>query len=642
MSSYTYNDLALQYCRTLEYSMEPDYDETGTDMLWTKHTIRVKGILSESQGSFPTNGSPLSSFTLASIKDRLETPRKRLVYRIGADAQVVVGVPPDDKLGPHPLPCHVTEVNTGIFMVECGVIVHLTRCDNECPGERDPVVSVRWTQTESFNESWYSRLKTKGRLVVRASLLQCADNFRPLMTPTVLPDYRRISASYTLSADGTEMDFEFDDQEEDRLPPGPAIKAAGTYTVVNARPGVNRVGTVVITLEGPKGGSRAALMNKAILMGYSKLNADKFQTTPPILWGQFDEDLFVPKVKISMSALMTPIVAKGFIGGAVALAVKATGVVPPPAVMPSCGLLTEGLAVNQPGLKPPERKRLARLLAAAFRDPCACVTAETELTSTGSPPFPPPNPAIVDGTPTSAVVTGAGTGAGASITVAAGPLGAPGAAAGGDYSDTAPYDTYDIEVTTEYDSGLVQLPGTGVGPNGNVSKIVSAHGGMMRMITSWVAGRTGAAPQLPTFQSPDPNIVPLAGRVVAKDVKPAPDNTLLTYLVAGYYIHAILDPSRYSVKPAVAPFLNDSVIQGAELATNFWTNQAVWAVQQGAGQGGAQPFLPNGVTVGSTPTPPSGFDPANPVASDTGASGFDTGTNQNSGAATYYAPPVGP
>jgi hypothetical protein len=45
MSLYVYNNVAVGYCLTKEFSWEPVYDPTGTDQICTKITVQVRGYV---------------------------------------------------------------------------------------------------------------------------------------------------------------------------------------------------------------------------------------------------------------------------------------------------------------------------------------------------------------------------------------------------------------------------------------------------------------------------------------------------------------------------------------------------------------------------------------------------------------------
>lgn len=602
---FSYNNVHLQNCRTLEFRVEQDRDPSGTDSLWNKYTIRVRGFATGSAGLYPVAGSAGadSAFTLNQLQDKLAKPRGPLTYSIGST--ILVNHPGgglDAHLGPEPMPGMVAhEVSSGVFMVEFGIVCRLVKCDNVCE-DRDPVVSLRWSQTESFDENWYSRLSTNGRLIVRSDLLKSADSFRPLATPPLLADYKRVVARYTLSMDGTALDFTFEDQEVDRLPPAPATKARGSLTIHSPSPGYNRTGQVDIHLEGPKGTSRKQLLIRALQMAYSKLQSERFLTEPSvIIWGTFKEDLFEPVVDVGMQARLTPLVASGFLSavvGPIIGQIVGGDQTPAPDCMRSVGQLPLGVGVGQPGLTQPVRKRLAGLLAAAFRDPCACLTAETSLdTDKAGSTFTPGNSEF--GTELR----------NAEATIMQTEL-RTFPASGQIVTDTAPYDIYEIESSYGWDTGKVQLPATGVGPRPFATAIASAHGGMMTLTVTWVAGRTGRKPVYPNPESRDANYVFLRGGIAAAGVVPSADAAAATYLLSGYYQYGIVDPSGVDLSAPTAPFLGqpfvDTALSALRHASGFiGTLRTGDNVLVGGGSFSGDP--PNDTGLGFGNLPPAGL-----------------------------------
>lgn len=587
---YEYNGVILQLAQTLQFSWEMERDPTGTDAMYTKYTIRVKGFVSTSTIDIPKD----TGATVFAIKAALETPRRAMLYTLGSTT-MLASTGMDAKIGPAPTEAIVREVSTGTFYVECGCILYQVDCNPDC-SPADPVVSLRWTQSESFDQNWNSKLVTDGLLIVRSDLLQSADNFRVRCTPPLLPDYIRTAASYTLSPDGLQLQFHFEDLEADRLPTFPATQAKGTYIVVTPQTsfGFTRIGTVDIELIGPKGTNRRDLMNRAVAMAYSKLERDLLRKGPPVYWGEFHEDLYEPRVHVKISSFMSNLGRPAGTSGNLAGAIESIAS-PGPKFMPSVGLSTLGLASNRPGIKPPDRKRIAGLLTAMFSDPCACVLSDGDVTlvSTRSASSFVTNPDMLppaSGTPPADISIG--DAAGGFLNAISSLL-----------IDTAPYTNWSMEITTVYDTGLVQMPGTGVGVNGQRCAVVQSSGGMMTVLTSWVASRTGAAPQLPTFISTNPNLVGLGGAFVAQDVKPAPDGQNLVYLFGGYYRHAVLDPALYEIAPDVAPFFNSDVQQAALLGATGWSNLE-WDILNSA-RAGSNPFL--GQVSNGPPAAPPGF-----------------------------------
>lgn len=683
-----------------------ELDPSGVDALYTMYRIQIRGFVAQSEGMFPgvSGTTPVTAATINAIKAELETPRISMEYRIAGN--VIVSIPPggiDAKLGPFPLPCVFREqTNTGTFYVECGCVVRVVDCKNQCAGGNDPVLSLRWTQSESFDENWYSRLTTDGHLIVRADFLLNADNYRFLTVPPILPDYIRTASKYTLSPDGLTLNFHFEDEERDRLPPFPATRARGSYTV-QSHGGVKRIGSVRIRLEGQKGTSRKTLMIVALAMAYSKLREDKFFSPSfPVITGKFEEDLFDPIVEIQLTALMAninknglvkssttgtgaaigatfgvisgapfglPGIALGGFGGAAignylegkignwlnsinpfgaggagainagtaaaaAAAASVTNVAAgvlesaeniiamgfnPPAnlvsIMPSVGADTFGLGSGKPGIAPPDRKRISGLLTALFRDPCLCLESEVELSGNVEPPTAYRNSEIVNPVELVGVPRPGGAGAGAEITIGATRL-VSGEGAGGWLRDRAPYDTYEIHTTTNFHEGTAHLPGTGSGHDSDIAAFVTVAGQAMQVTVTWVAGRTGSPPQLPTYQPQDSNLVAIAGSIVAKEVVPNMDGSSLVYMVSGYYIYGVKDPAKYQITPAVPPMFDDGVRQGAADAASYWTDTALWAASDGVVGGlaattDANPFVTDGVSTTPQPVPPPNFDLSN-------------------------------
>lgn len=582
----------------MQFHAEEERDPTHTDTLWTKYTIKVRGFVSDTS-QFRND----SAQTARDIRGKLQSPRKRFVYKIGdvtlveVDATGASPVPLDCKIGPEPMPTTVTEVTSGTFWVETGVVVRICETQSNCT--QNPVVSLRWTQSESFDENWYSHVNTSGKLIVRSDLLQNADNFRSLCTPPLLRDYKRLSAKYTLSPDGLELDFAFEDQEFDRLPPFPATKASGRFSVtVQQNGGAKRVGECTVVLEGPKGTSRKNLMLRALSMAYSKLLAENHLATKVFgltsvmnfFWGKLEEDLFEPKVTVTVAALLPPLGSggAGFIGGDLLSVINntanaITGNTPPPVAMASVGLPPAGVGENFPPLAPPVRKRLAGLLAAAFKDPCACAAAEVDLTATRTSSPPTSGTTIVD-------LTTAGTVPPASISVGLTTTGTP------FVTDMNPYDIFKTQVTLKTDSGTIQLPGTGVGSpsSGDIANLVTVAGKVTTMMVAWVVGRTGIPPVLPTYETGNPNIVPLQGVITANNVELSSDATGYIYMAAGYYLYGVLNPAKAELTAGTPPYLGSTAATAAgEVGANFSTN--ILQDKPGQGATNANPFVPNGV-----------------------------------------------
>ena len=330
-------------------------------------------------------------------------------------------------------------------------------------------------------------------------------------------------------------------------------------------------------------------MVRAIQMCYSKLWPEVSKSPLPVIDMVATEDLFDPIVSVSMTAMLQPISYGGIGGLAIGIISQiqgGSGQQIGPMAMPSVGSLPAGVSPGVPGIAPPDRKRLTALLAAAFRDPCACAAGSGTTTemSTGSRGV-----SFRRQMPTIPLAENA-----FNLNVVA-TLPPP---AYQIVTDKAPYDHYEVKTTTMFQSGIIQLPSTGVGSQKNKATVAKTSGFTSSLVTTWVAGRTGSPPQLPAYQSTDPNLVPVRGAVVSQSTVPSADGSALVFLVSGYYVHAILDPELWEMASVQPPFVSSLVNDGAKKSQGFWADLTA-SVQQGVT--GANPFVPGESTNGEEP-----------------------------------------
>ncbi|VTT97599.1 unnamed protein product [Gemmataceae bacterium] len=544
MSIFSYAGVGLTLIKTKTFRVEPEYDPSGVDHKWNKFTLSVVGLLgptpkiseqpyndaaaaagaataaelavslgldaalaqaaasAASQAAVaaakeqrqrpgydysapPSPPGTAEEYTAYAdqIKHRLMVPRQALHYSCGNLTVRSDGL--DCNQGPVPSACEVATMINGYFLVSITVTACLAQCpDSPIPS---PVVSLKWTQAEAFNEDWLSTVTTRGKLVVRSDMRQSADSFRHLCVPGLLSEYVRERIEFPLSESGCELGFTITDKEQAVMPPYGATKADGQFVVVLSGGGAKRVGQVDLSLRGPKGGSRRDLLAIATRMAMSKLGMESLAST--VFGGSFREDLFANAVSLSLKADLAPLVGS-VDRGAIRSANR-----------------TPFVSQNQLPLAPPVRSRLLALVSAPFYDVCsaspgtqparsttpATKSASTATTSEGTTPTP---PATTPGTdaPGTQLVPGGSVGmlpsesVQSSSVASSTPVG-PAAFASArsapsidvtvvdqvpdpevkdaiDFADSAPYDLYQCECAFTYDGGVVMLPGTGVGPDG--------------------------------------------------------------------------------------------------------------------------------------------------------------------------------
>lgn len=564
MSVLQYNGYFLKLLRTLEFGVEPERDPSGTDMMWNKYTLRVRGILDTSPGDgIPINGPA----KLEELKHKLMIPRRNISYQVGNTILLYTnGI--DACLGPEPLYCRIREITAGVFFVEWACIVRLADCGNN-PSASE-VVSLRWSQTEEYDENWFTTITTNATIITRTDMRGLsADSFRELAVPPVPgQNFRRQVQRCTLDETGTKLRVEVRDQEQERLPPSLATRANGRFTVVSNKMGAMRVGQVDLRLEGPPGVGRHLLIQQATAIALSKLLAagpagQNLGIPPPIDFVIMEElysNVVEVRLKCLLSAQKAPMVTtanKNMFGD------------------------TPGSPPVQPSITPPQRLAIAGLVVAAFRDPCSNQGSQVKTIDLRG------GPGANDPTQWSGM-----TPSGVAPTVDMRTSGPDGAApdepllrTGTEGEDPGDYDH--LEVTSEYrwNEGKAQLPAA---VPGGKSKVVQVHGGGMVLLVDWSAKRRGTAPVLPSYHSPLDNFVPMGGFIIPEKLEYLGDNATPVHTVSGHYEYAVIDPSEVSIVAPVPPFLSERAAAAAKDTAGFYSDKILWKFQSADGP---NPFL---------------------------------------------------
>jgi hypothetical protein len=105
----------------------------------------------------------------------------------------------------------------------------------------------------------------------------------------------------------------------------------------------------------------------------------------------------------------------------------------------------------------------------------------------------------------------------------------------------APYGNYEILVSYEGDTGVLQLPVAGPGPQ-TPSEIVRVAAPWMRKVVTWAAWRDVDWPVLPHPAPRDSNLVLKTWRLVPRAPKVLPDGVFRRFRVEGEYLYYLTVP----------------------------------------------------------------------------------------------------
>lgn len=306
-----YGDLMIWNCLTPPggFQQEQIFDETRTDLLYYKFTIRVIGYMNALtatgstlysgqcapvMGVLPNSGDP--STALRQQKTRYTVaPRKHFEMRMGAqvggfgniiDAGNAILVC-DPILDPGQINSLTnSDVNSGPkcthFDVTHIVADNLLRVEAEfeiCKIECDPNLSVanssgvlnnRWSVIDVVDNDQMTTRTITGRLRTISSVIN-ANSFRSFILPPLQPGMRRDSMEFTASDDGLHLLYTIVDKEIAFSAPAPATRWNLEHKEIRNREALSCIGEVNITMAGNRNVDKKKLISVAAAMAQAKL-----------------------------------------------------------------------------------------------------------------------------------------------------------------------------------------------------------------------------------------------------------------------------------------------------------------------------------------------------------------------------------
>jgi hypothetical protein len=268
VAKLTYNGVTIPYLMTRGYQADVVYTEDRADYLYTRHRCHVEGLL---WASGAPGGTGKVADWFRSVRHDLEQPRKDLRYEVNGAVVVRSDRTADLSNGPHPeLVAFERVLGSEAVRVVFVVTTDLWGC-----GEVPPdYLSNRWSESESIDRNWLSRLTRTGKVVLglaagpadRSERGDKGRELRDLITPPIALNYNRISADYKFASDGLSMSYTFVDQQVESQPPGPAVNILDATYTETAQNAAKRYGEVRVALKGipQPWGSRDELLARAI------------------------------------------------------------------------------------------------------------------------------------------------------------------------------------------------------------------------------------------------------------------------------------------------------------------------------------------------------------------------------------------
>jgi hypothetical protein len=270
---------------TKSFSQETEYDESGSDPLFTKTTIRVFGVTTidatgTNKGFITGPSGANAGDQTKQIVSALWEPRQNLVYKIGNGEVLTCGGEAktnaianlDVNSGPKPRVVNLTSIRGDKsvwieFEVECALV----RCTTQ---GADGILSNRWAMIDDIDENHYSTRTVEG--VIRFAHVNVQPSaFRGLIIPPLAGGYVRQSINVTVQPDGLAARYRVTDRQVFVTPPAPLTKWNGTFTVSTADHGISQIAEIAVRGEAPPQVPKKDVITKVLQIAYTKLNLQK-------------------------------------------------------------------------------------------------------------------------------------------------------------------------------------------------------------------------------------------------------------------------------------------------------------------------------------------------------------------------------
>jgi hypothetical protein len=263
-----YNGVLIRNVLTQQFKQECVYDQSNTDLLYHKFSIRARGYVSNIYRcpTVDVSTSVSGSTTLNQVTARvlLMEPRKLFVMTVGNDILLqvgprIVGVgtivvpvlanPGDLNNGPKPLECSIVGIaGTQLMPIEFSIEL----CTLECfeAANYSGVLNNRWSMKDSIDADFFTTRTITGRLRV-ADVNLNPPAFRGLVVPPLQAGFKRETIEATTTVDGLELEYTVTDKEMFASPPSPATTWEATH-VVSTGDGATTHGEINATVTGSK------------------------------------------------------------------------------------------------------------------------------------------------------------------------------------------------------------------------------------------------------------------------------------------------------------------------------------------------------------------------------------------------------
>lgn len=286
-TTVVYNGVYLTNCLTVSFEQRAEYDNSGTDLLYSVFQIHVRGTLhADPDHNHRITRTQLKGLTFSGsvqteaqrIQYLLMQPRGEFEYwvedQLLLKANGISGdIAQDTNNGPKPQECSWTPVGSQYFRVDFSIEICRVQCDNGqgyITGTNAAVLNNRWSVREQRDASFFTTRTVEGVLRL-ANGSHWPHTFHSIVVPPLPDGYQRQRMSFVDSTDGLSLRYSVVDKQRYASPPYPAIDWHAVYTENTAKTGELAMGEMRIMLEGDPWCDKQLLAKVAIAISLERL-----------------------------------------------------------------------------------------------------------------------------------------------------------------------------------------------------------------------------------------------------------------------------------------------------------------------------------------------------------------------------------
>ncbi len=282
-----YDGIFIRNVQILRFQQQVEYDSTGTDQLFVRNYLAVRGFvfLGEERDPSRPNVIPakeaptLREMTPRELVAYLSAPRRylRVFMRDGNRDSDWIEVAPatetDERAttlrdvdgGPKPRSVNILNAARWGYEIEFEIefaVQHRTNPSElyDPDGKADFALSNRWSVSEAMDDNFFMQRTYQGTIRLSQAIPKYQFLARWLAFPQLEPGFKRESCEYSVAPDGLTVQYRIIDRQEAHAPPWPCTRMEVSHSESLAKYGYYVQSSCSVRLWGPPGVPKSMLL----------------------------------------------------------------------------------------------------------------------------------------------------------------------------------------------------------------------------------------------------------------------------------------------------------------------------------------------------------------------------------------------